>query len=448
MRDARTVQADTKYAKSGDVSIAYQVVGDGPLDLVLVPGIVSHVEFFHELPGYTAYLERLTRFARVITFDKRGNGLSDRPERVGSLEERMDDMRAVMDAAGSERAAVFGWSEGGPMAILYAATYPERVSHLVLSGTFACYVGDALHGEVVVPELYDAFVEMIVGQWGDGVFCRLIAPSAAHLPDADRTFSRVERYSSSPATVGRLWEAVRDIDVRPVLSSVRVPTLVMRRAGEIMPAHPHHWITEHIPGARFVELPGNDHVPWLGDVGSYVAELEEFLTGHVATLDDDEDRVLATVLFTDVVGSTARAAKEGDARWRGTLDRFQDAVRREITRHRGHEVNTRGDDFLLRFDGPARAIRCARSIGEAARPLDIQVRSGIHTGEVELRGDDLAGLTVHIGSRVASLAEPGEVLATTTVRDLVVGSGLRFEDRGEHDLKGVPGRWRLVSVRG
>ena len=308
MRDAPAVPADTKYARSGDVSIAYQVIGDGPVDLVLVPGIVSHVEFFHEIPGYTAYLERLTRFARVITFDKRGNGLSDRPERVGTLEERMDDMRAVMDAVGSTRAAVVGWSEGGPMAILFAATYPERVSHLVLSGTFACYVGDAMHGEVAVPELFDTFVETIVGQWGQGAFCKLVA--------------------------------------------------------------------------------------------------------------------------------------------RGTLDRFQGAVRREIARHRGLEVNTRGDDFLIRFDGPARAIRCARSITEAARPLDIQVRSGIHTGEVELRGADVAGLTVHIGARVASLAEPGEVLATTTVRDLVVGSGLRFEDRGEHDLKGVPGRWRLVSVRG
>jgi pimeloyl-ACP methyl ester carboxylesterase len=442
------VRADTKYAKSGELSIAYQVTGDGPLDLVIVPGIVSHVEFFHELPGYTAFLERLGRFARVITFDKRGSGLSDRPEQVGTLEERIDDMRAVMDAAGSHRAAILGWSEGGPMSILYAATHPDRVSHLVLCGSFACYVGDALHGQVVVPELFDLFVDHIVSQWGDGGFCRLIAPSAAHLPDADRVLSRVERYSASPQTVRRLWEAVRDIDVRPVAPSVRVPTLVLRRDGEIMPAPPSRWMADHIPGARFVEVPGSDHVPWMGDAASYLAELEEFLTGHVAPLDEGDDRVLATVLFTDVVGSTARAAKEGDARWRTTLDRFQDTVRREVVRHRGLEVNTRGDDFLIRFDGPARAIRCARAISESARPLGIEVRSGVHTGEIELRGDDVAGLTVHIGARVASLADPGEVLATTTVRDLVVGSGLRFDDRGEHELKGVPGRWRLVSVRG
>jgi pimeloyl-ACP methyl ester carboxylesterase/class 3 adenylate cyclase len=442
------VQADTKYAKSGDLSIAYQVIGDGPLDVVIVPGIISHVEFFHELPGYTAFLERLGRFARVITFDKRGSGLSDRPDRVGTLEERIDDMRAVMDAAGSERAAIVGWSEGGPMSILYAATHPDRVSHLVLCGSFACYVGDALHGEVMVPELFEPFLEHIVGQWGDGGFCRVLAPSATHLPDADVTFARIERYSASPQTIRRLWEAVREIDVRPVLPSVRVPTLVLRREGEVMPSPPSQWIADHIPGARYVELPGSDHVPWIGDAGPYLAELEEFLTGHVAPLDEDDDRVLATVLFTDVVGSTARAAKEGDARWRTTLDRFQDTVRREVVRHRGHEVNTRGDDFLIRFDGPARAIRCARAISEGARPLGIEVRSGIHTGEIELRGDDVAGLTVHIGARVASLADPGEVLATTTVRDLVVGSGLRFEDRGEHDLKGVPGRWRLVSVRG
>jgi class 3 adenylate cyclase len=299
----------------------------------------------------------------------------------------------------------------------------------------------------MVRELFEPFTKTMVDQWGDGLFVRMVAPSAALDPEADELFCRVERYSASPQTVRGLWEAVGEIDVRPVVPTVRVPTLVLRREGEVMPEHPGRWIADHLPGARYVALHGNDHVPWLGDVGEFVSVVEEFVTGTVAPVDDD-DRVLATVLFTDVVGSTARAASVGDSRWRLVLDQFQEMVRKEIARHRGSEVNTRGDDFLIRFDGPARAIRCARSINEAARPLHIEVRSGIHTGEVEVRHDDLAGLTVHIGARVAALAEPGEVLTTTTVRDLVVGSGLRFDDRGEHDLKGVPGRWRLVSVRG
>jgi len=379
---------DTKYAKSGDLSIAYQVLGDGPIDLVLVPGIVSHVEFFHEIPGYTDYLERLGRFGRVITFDKRGSGLSDRPAHVGTLEERMDDMRAVMDAVGTSRAALLGWSEGGPLSILFAATYPERVSHLVLSGTFACYVGDALHGEVLVPELFRPFVESLVEHWGDGTFCRMLAPTAAQDVASHEMFARVERYSASPQTVRGLWEAVGEIDVRPILPSVRAPTLVLRRDGEVMPEAPCRYIADRVPDGRFVTLPGSDHVPWIGDTATFVATVEEFVTGHTAAVDDDQHRVLATVLFTDVVGSTARAAAVGDARWRMTLDRFQEGVRREIVRHRGREVNTRGDDFLIAFDGPARAIRCARAINDAARPLHVEVRSGIHTGEVELRDDD------------------------------------------------------------
>jgi pimeloyl-ACP methyl ester carboxylesterase/class 3 adenylate cyclase len=439
------VRADTKYARSGDLSIAYQVIGEGPIDLVLVPGIVSHIEFFHELPGYDDFLERLARFARVIVFDKRGNGLSDRPPEVGTLEERMDDMRAVMEATGSERAAVVGYSESGPMSILFAATYPERVSHLVLAGSFACYVGSATEGEVMVPEPFDPLVASIVDHWGDGEFARAMSPSGAALPGADQFFARAERYSASPQTVRGLWAAVREIDVRPVLPTIRVPTLVLRREGEVMPDHPSRWMADHIPGAQYRILPGNDHVPWSGDIASYVGTIEEFVTGHATTIDED-DGVLATVLFTDVVGSTARAAAEGDARWRTTLAGFQAAVRRELDRHRGKEIGTRGDDFLVTFDGPARAIKCARSITEAAGALGIAVRSGIHTGEVRLHGDDLAGITVHIGARVAAMAAPGEVLTTTTVRDLVVGAGLRFEDRGEHELKGVPGRCRLVAV--
>jgi pimeloyl-ACP methyl ester carboxylesterase len=439
------VRADTKYARNGDLSIAYQVIGDGPLDLVLVPGIVSHIEFFHELPGYDEYLQRLARFARVIVFDKRGNGLSDRPAEVGTLEERMDDLRAVMEAVGSARAAIVGFSEGGPMSILFAATYPERVSHLVLAGSFACYVGSATEGEVMVPELFEPFAAELVGGWGNGDFARMMSPSGTTHPEADRFFARAEQYSASPQTVRGLWAAVREIDVRPVLPTIRVPTLVVRREGEVMPDHPSRWMADHIPGARYRVLRGSDHIPWAGDMVEYVGAIEEFVTGHAPTLDED-DGVLATVLFTDVVGSTARAAAEGDARWRTTLAGFQAAVRRELDRHRGKEIGTRGDDFLVTFDGPARAIKCARSITEAAGALGIAVRSGIHTGEVRLHGDDLAGITVHIGARVAAMAAPGEVLTTTTVRDLVVGAGLRFEDRGEHELRGVPGRWRLVAV--
>jgi class 3 adenylate cyclase/pimeloyl-ACP methyl ester carboxylesterase len=437
------VQGDTHYAKSGDLSIAYQVWGDGPIDLVVVPGIVSHVEFFHEVPGYTDFLRRLARFGRVLVFDKRGNGLSDRPERVGTLEERIDDMRAVMDAVGSERAAILGFSEGGPMSALYAATHPDRVTHLALCGTFACYVGEG-KGATVIPEIFPPFVDWVAEQWGEGGLARLLAPSLIGT-SAEALLARIERQTASPRTIRALWEAVGLIDVRPVLPTIRVPTLVMRRANEIMPAHACVDMAAMIPGARYVEIPGVDHMPFFGDLDTYVATIEEFVTGHTSVAEPD-DRVLATVLFTDVVGSTTHAASLGDRRWRELLDLFQAAVRRELEHHRGKEINTRGDDFLVTFDGPARAIRCAQAIAEAAAKLGLEVRCGVHTGEVEMRGDDISGIAVHIGARVSALAVAGEILATTTVRDLVVGSEICFAERGEHELKGVPGRWRLVSV--
>ena len=437
------MEGDTHYARSGDLSIAYQVWGDGPVDLVLVPGIVSHVEFFHELPGYTDYLRRLGRFARVLVFDKRGNGLSDRPGTVGTLEERIDDMRAVMDAVGSEKAAIIGFSEGGPMSALYAATHPDRVTHLVLCGTFACYVGEDA-GSTVVPEIFPPFVEWVYDQWGEGSFVRILTPSLIGTSN-EAMFARIERQTASPGTIRALWEAVGAIDVRPVLPSIRVPTLVMRRSHEAMPEHSSRYLAETIPGARYVEIPGVDHIPFVGDMETYAATIEEFVTGHAAMVEPD-DRVLATVLFTDVVGSTTHAASLGDRRWRELLDLFQAVVRRELARHRGKEVNTRGDDFLVTFDGPARAIRCARAIAVGAAKIGLEVRCGVHTGEVEVRGDDIAGMAVHIGARVSALAGAGEILATTTVRDLVVGSEICFDERGEHELKGVPGRWRLVSV--
>jgi pimeloyl-ACP methyl ester carboxylesterase len=437
------VEGDTHYARSGDLSIAYQVWGDGPIDLVMVPGIVSNVEFFHELPGYTDFLRRLGRFARVLVFDKRGNGLSDRPDSVGTLEERIDDMRAVMDAVGSEKAAILGFSEGGPMSALYAATHPDRVTHLMLCGTFACYVGED-EGATVVPEIFGPFVDWVASQWGEGGFVRILTPSMIGT-SSEALFPRIERQTASPRTIRALWDAVGLIDVRPVLPTIRVPTLVLRRDHEAMPKHSSVSMADMIPGARYVEIPGVDHVPWVGDSEAYAATIEEFVTGHTAVAEPD-DRVLATVLFTDVVGSTTHAASLGDRRWRELLDLFQTTVRRELERHRGREINTRGDDFLVTFDGPARAIRCARAIADGAARIGLEVRCGVHTGEVELRGDDIAGMAVHIGARVSALAGAGEILATTTVRDLVVGSEICFDERGEHELKGVPGRWRLVAV--
>lgn len=436
---------ETRYATSGDLSIAYQVWGDGPVDLVITPGIISHVEFFHEIPGYTAYLERLARFARVIVFDKRGTGLSDRPDDVGTLDERMDDMRAVMDAVGSDRAALMGWSEGGAMSILYAATYPERVSHLVLSGAFAIFAGDPHEGAVMVPEMFGPFTTHVFEHWGEGQFMDLVAPTLCGDPGAKNLLPRVERQSATPRTMRRLWEAQGALDVRPLLPAIRVPTIVLRRSDEAVPDNACRYVADRIPGATYHVVPGYDHVPWVGELEPYAAAIEEFVTGHEAEQLVD-DRVLATVLFTDIVGSTERAADLGDKRWRDLLDRFQAAVRRELGRHRGREVNTRGDDFLITFDGPARAIRCARAISEAAVAIGLQVRCGVHTGEIEVRGDDISGMAVHIGARVSALADPGEILATTTVRDLVVGSGMSFVERGQHELKGVPGRWGLVSV--
>jgi class 3 adenylate cyclase len=357
----------------------------------------------------------------------------------------MDDVRAVMDAVGSERAAIMGFSEGGPMSALYAATHPDRVTHLMLCGSFSCYVGDPNNGACVVPEVFPSFVDWVAGQWGDGGFSHLVGPSMMGDPTAEALYPRIERQTASPRTIRALWEAVGQIDVRPVLSTIRVPTLVVRRANEAMPENASTYMAAQIPGARYVAVPGIDHVPWIGDTESYVAMIEEFVTGHTSEAEPD-DRVLATVLFTDVVGSTTHAASLGDRRWRDLLDLFQAGVRRELVRHRGREINTRGDDFLVTFDGPARAIRCARAIAESAAKIGLEVRCGVHTGEVEVRGDDIAGMAVHIGARVSALAGAGEILATTTVRDLVVGSEICFDERGEHELKGVPGRWRLVAV--
>jgi class 3 adenylate cyclase len=433
---------ETRYAKSGDINIAYQVVGGGPLDLVLVPAFVSHLDLDWEEPRYAHFLRRLASFSRLIRFDKRGTGLSDRPGGLPDLETRMDDVRAVLDTVGSERAALLGYSEGGPMCILFAATYPERTSALVLYGTYAKRRDpDDDYPWAATWEERQAYADQVEREWGTEADLGTMAPNA---DDAMVRWWRARaRASASPGAAKALILMNSQIDVRGVLSSLRVPTLVLHRRGD----HDSRldegsYIAEHIPGARFVELEGEDHVPSI-DSDQILDEVEEFLTG--ARRGPEPDRVLATVLFTDIVGSTERASELGDRRWRELLERHQAVVRRELERFWGREIDTAGDGFLATFDGPARAVRCARAIGNGVRGLGIEVRAGLHTGECEVLGDKVAGVAVHTGARVAGAAGPGEVLVSNTVRDLVAGSGIQFEDRGEHELKGV-GSWRLYSV--
>jgi len=443
----RTVQPETRYARCGDLSIAYQVLGEGPRDLVLVPGIVSHVEFFHELPGYTDFLRGLAAFARVIVFDKRGNGLSDRVVGTPSLEERMDDIRAVMEAVGSERAALLGVSEGGPLSLLFAATHPGRVDAIVLYETFVRFGGTADYPFGVPRDQHSDVTAAMREVHGSGMSLRVYGASHGDDPRVQALWGRAERLSASPGAARALFEMLLDIDVRGVLPSVRVPCLVIHgTASRSMFVDHGRYLAEHLADARLVALDGVDHYPWFANADAIVAEVEEFLTG--ARHAREPDRALATVLFTDIVGSTARAAEMGDQRWRDLLAHHHALVRRELGRFRGREVKTVGDGFLATFDGPARAIRCACAIREGVRPLRIEIRAGLHTGECELMGNDVGGIAVHIGARVAASAAPSEVLVSSTVKDLVAGSGLRFADRGTHDLRGVPGEWRLFAVEG
>ncbi len=435
---------ETRYAKSGDVNIAYQVVGDGSFDLVYVPGWISNVELMWEEPAHARLLRRLASFSRLILFDKRGTGLSDPVslDRLPTLEERMDDVRAVMDAAGSERAAIFGSSEGGLMSVLFAATYPERTRALVMHAVYAKRLWGPDYPWAPTPEHRAAEIEEIERTWGGEMDISSLAPSA------DDAFKRRAvaylRRSASPGAAVALLRMNTQIDVRDVLPTIGVPVLVLHRIDDRdVSVEEGRWIAGRIPGARYVELPGDEHLIWAGDVDELVNEVEEFLTGSRAA--QEADRVLATVLFTDVVGSTQRATELGDRGWRELLEQHHAIIRRQLERFRGREVDTAGDGFLATFDGPARAIRCASAIQDAVRVLELDIRAGLHTGECELMGEKLGGIAVHTGSRVAGLASPGEVLVSSTVRDLVAGSGIEFEDRGEHELKGV-GSWRLYSV--
>ena len=435
---------ETRYARSDDVNIAYQVVGDGPLDLVLVPGWVSHVEHAWEEPSFAAFLRRLTSFSRLIFLDRRGTGLSDRVLQLPTMEQRMDDIRAVMDAAGSKRAALFGISEGGPMCSLFAATWPERTAALVLCGTLAAGTRDQDYPWAWAEEELQAGLAHIEREWGTGVTPRIFAPSIAGDEQAVQSWARFERRAVSPGGMRTLLRMLFDTDVRGILSSIRVPTLVLHRTDDqATPVGGARYLAAHIPDAKYVELPGVDHFPWIGDSEGILDEVEEFLTG---TRGSAVDRVLATVLFTDIVGSTERAAALGDRGWRAVLERHHALVREQLARFRGREVKTTGDGFFATFDGPARAIRCACAIRAALSAEDIPIRAGLHTGECELVDDEVGGIAVHLGARVAASAGTGEVLVSSTVKDLVAGSGLRFADRGTRQLKGIPGEWRLWAV--
>jgi pimeloyl-ACP methyl ester carboxylesterase/class 3 adenylate cyclase len=441
---------ETRYARSGDVSIAYQVHGDGPYDLVRIAPYMSHVELAWQIPSLAAFYRELGSLARLITFDKRGTGMSDRVSGAPSLEVRMDDVRAVMDAAGSHQAALFGLSEGGPMSVLFAATYPDRVWALVLDGAAPRSLWAHDYPWAPTEDQWARHIEERGRRWGTPEYT---AETVEHLAggasaEDKEAFGRMIRQSASPGAAVELARMNMSIDVRHVLPAVRVPTLVVNRADDpIAPAC--RYLAEHIPGARYVELPGSDHAEFVGDCKPFMGELEGFLAEAWearAAGSGEPDRVLATVLFTDIVDSTAKAAALGDAGWRELVQAHHGLVRRQLVRHRGTEIDTAGDGFFASFDGPARAIRCACAISEGVRELGIEIRAGLHTGECERIDRKVGGIAVSIGARVAAQAGAGEVLVSSTVKDLVAGSGIAFRERGVAELKGVPGEWRLFAV--
>ena len=437
-----------RYAHNGDVSLAYDVFGDGERDILVTIGWVGSFQTAWDNPAHARWLQRLGGLGRVIMWDKRGTGLSERvsSDRLPTLEERMDDMRVVLDAAGSERATLFGLSEGGSLSAMFAASHPDRTTELIVMGGFPRLLYDEDYEFGTTPEEAEYFNEQVGSTWGDnGWLLQLWAPSVADDAAAQDQWNRMLVLGGTPST-GIAWlRMVQATDVRHVLSAIRVPTLVMHRSDDkIIPVEHGRHFAEHIPGARYVELPGHDHLWWVqGD--DILDEVESFLTGSPAAT-PVSDRVLATVLFTDIVDSTVRAAEVGDRRWRDLVEEHDRLVRARLERYQGREVKTLGDGFLATFDGPGRAIRCAADVRDAVRALGLEVRAGLHTGECEVAGDDISGIAVNIGARVGAKAAAGEVLVSQTVKDLVAGSGIGFEDHGEHALKGVPGSWRLYSV--
>ena len=436
---------DVRYARNGEVSIAYQVLGEGPQDLVFVTGFVSHLEVLWEAPQVRRFFERLASFSRLIIWDKREQGLSDRMGHPPTLEHGMDDLATVLDAVGSERTALFGISEGGPMAVLYAASFPQRVTHLVLYGTYARLTRSEDYAPGIPADALEDWVQTAVSGWGGPVGLELWAPSVARDPETAAWWARLLRSGTSPRAAAALMRMYVDIDVRPALAAITAPTLVLHRSEDrLVPIGHARVLADSIPHAHRVELKGSDHLVVAGDQDAILGEVEEFMTGE--RREREPERVLATVLVTDIVSSTERAAAIGDREWRRILERHDEVVRRELARCRGREIKQTGDGFLAAFDGPARAVDCAASITERVRALGIDVRAGVHTGECELRDGDLAGMAVHIGARISACAGSGEVLVSSTVKDLVVGSGLRFKERGAAELRGVPGQWRLYAL--
>lgn len=436
----------TRYARSGDVGIAYQVFGEGELDLVLAFPFLSHLDLMWESPPLSHFLRRLGSFARVLVFDRRGVGLSDPAPGAPTLEERMDDVRAVMDAAGSERAALLGMSEGATMCMLFAATYPQRTSALVLWGAMAR--STSAPDYPWAPErgaAQEAQVELVGPMWGQGATIEIFSPSMAADPRAREFQARFERQAASPMRVQQLFEMFLDTDVRGALPLIQTPTLVLhRRHDRAVNYRAARWLTEQIEGGRYAELEGEDHFPWVGDSNAALDAIEEFLTG--VRPGPASERVLATVLFTDIVDSTRLATEMGDRRWRDLLEEHQKLVREHLQRFEGREIKTTGDGFLAVFDGPTRAAECAREIVADMPSLGIEVRAGLHAGEVELMGDDVGGIAVHVAARIATLAAPGEVFASRTVRDLAAGSGIEFNSAGHHTLKGVADEWDVYRV--
>jgi len=436
--------SDVNYAKSGDVHIAYRVFGDGPRDFVLIPGTLSHVELYWDFPINEYVLKRLTSFARVIVFDKRGQGLSDRVAEQ-TLEERVGDVRAVMDDVGSERATILGWSEGGPMSLMFCATYPERTSALVVCGSYASLQAEPMAFTLDSWEMFLAHVE---ANWGKGVLVPSNAPSRCGDEPFVEWFARLERATASPGSILTLYRANFGIDVRHVLPTIQTPTLILHRRGDAtIPIECGRYLARHVPGAKFVELPGDDHLLQAFDqqtLDLLIDEVEEFSTG--ARSGPEPDRMLVTVMFIDIVSSTERAVAVGDRRWRDLLDGYIAVARRQLDRFRGREIDVAGDGLFAVFDGPARAIRCAGAIRDEAHHLGLEVRAGLHTGECEVVGSKVSGIAVHTGARIAAAARPQEILVSGTVRDLVAGSGIKFDDRGTHVLKGVPSEWRLFAV--
>jgi class 3 adenylate cyclase len=438
---------ETRYAKNGDAHIAYQVVGDGPIDVVMLTQWFSHVDGQWDVPPLAAFLERLASFSRVITFDKRGTGLSD-PVVVASLppiEEWMDDLRAVLDENGLERAAIVANLGSAFMAAVFAATHPDRVSALILVNAYPRFVRALDYRWGDEPDEGARLLDRLRARWGQGMLAEQWGPSMLDNPALLEAVARYERQAGSPGTAIAMIGMLHQTDIRSVLPSISAPTLAIAR-GELAERQPEHarYVADHIQGARFVSLPGRDALVWSGDQDALVAEIQEFLTGVRPTV--EPDRVLATILFTDIVGSTKHAAKLGDRVWRELLDRHNELIREQLTRYRGREVGTAGDGFLAIFDGPGRAVRCARRAVEQVRVLGLEIRTGLHTGEIEVVGDDVRGIAVHIGARVAGLADAGEVLVSSTVRDLVAGSGIQFEDRGMHELKGISDTWHVLAV--